>query len=480
MSDQSWLQVLREPVLSETRANLARSRARVLPQFRTPQQMLGRQGNGCGATMGAMPRCDFACRGCYLGDEANRIPAAGVEEVKEQMRALRPLLGNAGNLQLTDGEVTLRPAEEVIELLQYATALGLVPMLMTHGDTFRRQPGLLERLMVEGGLREVSIHIDTTQRGRRGDRWRAARTEAALNPLRDEFAALLRDAARTTGVTIRGATTMTVTRENLDGVPDVMQWLVRNADVFRLVSFQPIAQVGRTEDGLGGGVTVEELWDGIARGLASTDLARAHQWLGHPGCNRFVHGVVATHPDRGSRYLPVRVQGDGDGPRIVDEFLDRFGGVTFRRDVGVRRWLRALGLAMHAPRTTLGNVPAFVRYWLGRLDPGHPWRAARDLFRGRTQLRSLVVVSHHFMSPEELETPLGEERLAHCVFHVHARGETMSMCEANARGGRTRYYQALRGADARVPALADQDPGLDPHRRVPGGSARSRLDAGVV
>ncbi|MBK8248655.1 MAG: radical SAM protein [Gemmatimonadetes bacterium] len=456
MSDQSPFQILREPVLSETRANLARSRARLLPQFRTPQQMLGRQGNGCGATIGAMPRCDFACRGCYLGDEANRIPAASVEEVKAQMRALRPLLGNAGNLQLTDGEVTLRPAGEIVELLQYATSLGLIPMLMTHGDSFRRQPGLLERLIVEGGLREVSIHVDTTQRGRRGDRWRAARTEAELNPLRDEFAAMLRDAARATGAPVRGATTMTVTRENLDGVPDVMRWLLRNADVFRLVSFQPIAQVGRTEEGLGGGVTVDELWDRIAHGLGTTELSRAHQWLGHPGCNRFVHGIVATGGEHGSRYLPVRVDGDGDGPRIVDEFLDQFGGVTFRRDAGVRRWLRAAALAWHAPRTTLGNVPAFVRYWLRRLDPGHPWRAAANLLRGRTHLQSLVVVSHHFMSTEELTTPLGEERLAHCVFHVHARGETMSMCEANARDGRTRYYQTLQGAKAPdVHALAE-------------------------
>src|SRR5205085_1434027 len=82
----------------------------------------------CGATIGAMPRCDFACRGCYLGEEANRIPALPVEAVKAQMRALRPTLGHAGNLQLTDGEVTLRPVGELIELLRYADEIGLVPM----------------------------------------------------------------------------------------------------------------------------------------------------------------------------------------------------------------------------------------------------------------------------------------------------------------------------------------------------------------
>lgn len=145
---------------------LRRSWASLPGTMQVAQQMFGRQGNGCGATIGAMPRCNFACRGCYLSEGANRVPAASVEEIKGQMRALRPVLGHAGNLQLTDGEVTLRPVEEVVELLRYARSLDLIPMLMTHGDSFRRRPGLLEHLMVEGGLVEVSVHVDTTRRKR--------------------------------------------------------------------------------------------------------------------------------------------------------------------------------------------------------------------------------------------------------------------------------------------------------------------------
>ncbi len=459
MSTESLLDILREPVLRETRENLARSRSRLLPQFQTPRQMLGRQGNGCGATIGAMPRCDFACRGCYLGDDANQVPAAGVEEVIGQMRALRPMLGNAGNLQLTDGEVTLRPVEEVIALLRAAQGLGLIPMLMTHGDSFRRRPGLLERLVVEGGLREVSIHVDTTQRGRKGDRWRGVQDERDLHPLRDEFAEMLRAVGRATGLPLRGATTMTVTRDNLEGVPDVMQWMVGNADVVRLISFQPIAQVGRTEDGLGGGVDVEELWARIGATLATTPagLEPAYQWLGHPGCNRFVHGIVARRTDAVPRYLPVRVEGDGVGQEVVDRFLDRFGGVSFRRDDALRRWVRIAALIARDPAVMLGRLPAFLRYWLERIDPGHPLRAARDVVTGRTRLTSLVIVSHHFMSTAQLKTPAGEERLSHCVFHVHARGRTMSMCEANAMGGREAFYQVLREEAGRelVRAVAD-------------------------
>lgn len=453
MSYQTLLRILREPVLRETRENLARSRARLLPQYRTPQQMLGRQGNGCGATIGAMPRCDFACRGCYLGDDANEVPAASLDEIEAQMRDLRPMLGHAGNLQLTDGEVTLRPVDDVIELLRHADAIGLIPMLMTHGDSFRRRPGLLERLMVEGGLREVSIHVDTTQRGRKGARWRAAATEGELNALRDEFAELLRQAQRTTGREIRGATTLTVTRDNLSGVPDVMRWIARNADVFRLISFQPIAQVGRTEHGLGGGVDVDELWSAIGAGLEHDGtLHRSYQWLGHPDCNRFVHGVLAAPEDGPPRYLPVRVEGDGDGPRIVDAFLDRFGGVSFRRDDRMQRLVRALALLVRAPGFVAANLPAWARYWLNRLDPGHPWRAAGALITGRTRLRSLVIVSHHFMSAAQLATPRGAERLSHCVFHVHAGGRAMSMCEANACGGREAFYERLRASRQAAPA----------------------------
>src|SRR3954465_789063 len=149
----SWnglLEIAREPVARETRQNL-QSIWKKLPEFlQTTHQMYGRHAEGCGATIGAMPRCDFACTGCYLGEEANKIPSLSVEAVKKQMRQLRPKLGVRGNLQLTDGEVTLRPVEEQIELLQYANEIGLIPMLMTPGDTFRRQPGLRERLVLEG------------------------------------------------------------------------------------------------------------------------------------------------------------------------------------------------------------------------------------------------------------------------------------------------------------------------------------------
>jgi hypothetical protein len=420
--------------------------------------MLGRQGNGCGATIGAMPRCDFACRGCYLGDEANGIPAATVEEIKAQMRVLRPVLGHAGNLQLTDGEVTLRPEHELIELLRYAQSLDLVPMLMTHGDSFRRRPGLLERLMVEGGLTEVSIHVDTTQRGRKGAEWRTADSEGALNPLRDEFAAMARAAMAQTGRPLRCATTMTVTRENLAGVGDVLRWLVRNADVFHLISFQPIAQVGRTEDGFGGGVTADDLWAEVSAALGAghadggARIARGAKWLGHAACNRFVHGLVARTTD-GAVFHPVREAGDAIDTRVVDGFLQQFGGITFRVGTPVDHAAKLVGVALRAPGFVLRNLIPYAMHWAGRLSPGAPGRAIRALLGGTLRVQGLAIVSHHFMSRPELETPLGQERLAHCVFHVPINGALVSMCEVNALGVREQFYGQL--ARRRAPARHD-------------------------
>lgn len=258
--------ILRQPVGTEARRLLTDNWSSLSSEMQVPQQMFGRQGNGCGATIGAMSRCDFACRGCYLNAESNRVSAESVEAIKEQMRL----------------------------------------------------------------------------------RWRAATTEVALNPLRAEFAAMIRDAQRTTGLPLRAATTMTVTRENLAGVADVVHWIARHSDAFRLISFQPIAQVGRTEDGYGGGVDVDVLWDEVATGLGVTE-------------GRMLRGA----------------------------------------------WRMATGTAVMAP---------------------------------------LALVSHHFMSRDEIETREGRERLKHCVFRVPIDGELISMCEVNALGIRDQYYASLNHA----------------------------------
>ena len=453
------LSVLAEPVRAESRALLDANWQTLPESLRTKKQMLGVQGNGCGATIGAMPRCDFACRGCYLGEAANRIPAQPVEAIKAQMRTLRPVLGPDGNLQITDGEVTLRPPEDVVDLLQYAHSLELVPMLMTHGDSFRRRPGLLERYLTEGQLVELSIHVDTTQRGRVGQQYKAATTEAELNPLRDEFVTMLADAQRSTGCTLRAATTMTVTRDNIDGVPDVMRWLVGGQRIFRMISFQPIAQVGRTEDGFGGGVTGDALWERITQALAGGDrtksdaMLQSQVWFGHPSCNRILHGLVAHRDGEAPQFHALRPSADAPHADTVDEFFRRFGGVSFKTDTRRTAMARALGIAMRAPVFVCSKLPGYFWNWLDRLVPGAPMQALRELLSGRLKVQPLVIVSHHFMSKAELQSDEGQARLAHCVFHVPINGELVSMCEVNALGIRDEYYAELARAGSPVESV---------------------------
>jgi hypothetical protein len=150
----------------------------------------------------------FRLHRLLLGTDANQVRPESLDAIFRQVDNLRAWLGPKGNVQITDGEVTLRPAGDLVAILRYARQLGLIPMLMTHGDSFRRCPGLLERLMTEGGPTEVSIHVDTTQRGRLGVKQPTG--GVALRPLREEFADMIRTARRRTGLPLRAATTLTL------------------------------------------------------------------------------------------------------------------------------------------------------------------------------------------------------------------------------------------------------------------------------
>jgi hypothetical protein len=449
------LAALRHPVAPSTRAALRRAWARVPPALRTPTQFLGRQYAGCGATIGMLPRCDFNCRGCYLGEQANAAAAQPVAEIKRQLEGIRAWLGEGGNVQLTDGEVTLRPADELIELIRHARALRLVPMLMTHGDTFRRRPDLLPRLMIEGGLSEISIHIDTTQRGRSGAQYKHATDERELLALRDEFAAMIRRLRRQTRRVLDAATTYTVTAENLDGVPPVMGWMLHNAGAFKMISFQPIAAVGRTEHGLGGGVSVDALWQRIAEGLygrgADAGVLRdAGGAFGHPDCSRFVQGVVVRQPGTAPAFHPLFRFSDRGDERFMTRAMARFGGLTCRLDDRATLAARWLGVLGRDPWLVLVAAPRQLARWLRRFDPEHPYRLLGRLLSGRARIDYLNIVSHHFMSAADLATATGRERAALCVFQVPIGERLVSMCEVNALGLRERLYAAATGGDHAV------------------------------
>jgi hypothetical protein len=438
------LELFRDPATAEKRKILAERWEGLDPAVRLPGQGLGQKATGCGATIGIQPRCDFSCTGCYLGRDANHVPALPTGAILRQLDTLRAWLGPKSNVQITDGEVTLRPVEELVEILRYARSIGAIPMVMTHGDSFRRQPGLLERLMEEGGLTEVSIHVDITQRGRHGVR--VPHSEIDLMPLRDELAGLVREARRRTGRPLRAATTLTITRENLPDVADVVRWTLRNRDAFSLISFQPVAQVGRTRKGLQG-VTAQELWREVGRatrdfGLALNEDAEPMHF-GHPDCTRFVPLLALERPGDPPRLLQM-IRDEPEDVAVMQEFFAHgLGGAAFRDDRPLEKLARGAGMIRTAPGWFLGRVRRWADARLRDEAGTSLGRLALDALRGKVRVDGLTLTSHHFMSPAEVRTERGRERLAACVFRLPYRGEMVPMCQMNAEGVRDQFYAEI-------------------------------------
>jgi|HubBroStandDraft_3_1064219.scaffolds.fasta_scaffold07750_3 hypothetical protein len=448
VSARDLLRLLRDPVSAEKRALLAQRWEGLEPGLRVAAQGLGQKATGCGATIGVQPRCDFACTGCYLGHEANQTPALPTAAVLAQLDELRRYLGPKSNVQITDGEVTLRPLPELLAILRHARAIGVVPMVMTHGDSFRRRPGLLERLMEEGLLTEVSIHVDITQRGRDG--YRAPRSELELTPLREELAQLVREARRRTGRPLRAAMTLTVTRQNLPQIADVVRWTIANRDAFSLVSFQPLAQVGRTRKGLQG-VSAAELWGEVGRATAEHGVELASPQplhFGHPECTRFVPLLAIERPGGAPRLFQL-IRNRPEDLEIVRGFFARgLGGVAFRDDRPLELLARGAGLILSAPGWFLGAVRRWADRRLREEGEAGFFRLLAAALAGRVRVDGLTLTSHHFMSPAEVATDLGQARLAACVFRLPYQGEMVPMCRMNADGVRERFYRGIAEAGA--------------------------------
>lgn len=423
----------------------ARLRAALPDRVRDARhQWLGTISSGCAATHDVYERCNFSCTACYLSNEANQTPPLPFHEVKAQLDTIRATLGPGANAQITAGEVTLLPRDELVRIVRYARSIELDPMVMTHGQTFLDEPDYLYALMSEGGLEKVAIHIDTTQRGR--PFLKKGMTETDLHPLRDRFAALIRQARVTTGRSLHAAHTFTVTQENLGSVHDVVRWVARNNDAFRMISLQPTADVGRTR--IAAAKDLDAVWGGVEAGLGGA--ANRHTFtFGDADCNLTCLAWVVRFDDE-LHVLEVKRQGAAVDELFFDELMaSAFTGFYTDGATGAELWGRFAGLLLRSPKL-VWQWPAYSAYralgareWVKRflsaVARGHAW-----------SVRPLVVVVHNFMSRDELTTPRGRERLAACAFKVpvregaHGELRMVSMCEMNGTELRARANRETR------------------------------------
>lgn len=389
-----------------------------------PEQTVGRFATGCGATHGVYERCNFGCTACYLGENANRQKPMPFEEVKAQLDELRKYLGPGGNVQITSGEVTLLPVEDLCRIVAYARSLGLSPMVMTHGDVLLHDRAYLEQLIVEAGLTKLSFHVDITQRGRKG--WSRPESEAQLNEVRSLIAQMLRDTKRKTGRKIKCATTMTINQHNLGQIKDVLPHFLENVDAFRILSFQPQAKTGRTKKD--DGADADEVWQALQQAFGEELNPHALRF-GHRDCNRIAMLLRFRISDtRAIHMQAVRPNNDMDR-KFLDRLMRDFRGVTMN-DANLREYVgKALGMLVRKP------------WWLGIAGwyaARRSWQERRHIpavlgaaLRGRLRIRPFAFVVHAFMDRSELDTEKGRERLDACVFRLPVDGRMVPMCEMN-------------------------------------------------
>lgn len=403
---------------------------------RTDGQIAGVTAVGCGATHSIMERCNFSCTSCYLSAAANATTPAPFDEVREQLDELRAYLGPDGKCQITSGEVTLLPVEDLGRIVAYALKIGLDPMVMTNGERLLQQADYLATLVGDYGLRKVSFHVDSTQRGRPG--WRRTQAEAELHPLRDRFADLVRQTRDQTGQVLHAAMTMTVTENNAAGVPVVMDWALDNADAVRLVSFLPVAPVGRTRDEGADDLDLDGVWRLVCQG-AGQSLNRDALRFGHRECNITVP-VVVVHTGARRRIIEiVRAERRWDR-RIMRRALREFvPGIHV--DARLPRTVMRLVMALLLRPLTLMELCAYGLYraWTEKATIGAILAALCT--RQRFRLRPQMLVTHRFMGAAEIDTKLGRERVQACVFRVPVDGDMVSMCQVNAGDMRQRLTQ---------------------------------------
>ncbi|MFN3201468.1 MAG: hypothetical protein ACE366_23905 [Bradymonadia bacterium] len=418
------------------------------PDLQVPNQVLGKQSAGCAATYGVLEACDFKCTACYLADVADDTPPLPMHEVKAQLDQIREHLGPWGSTQITAGEVTLLPCDELIEILRYCHEIQLTPMLMTNGQTILKDPTYLERLLVEGHLRKVAFHIDTTQKGRLG--LRARDTETDIHWIRDAFANLVRQTRKKTGINFEAAGTFTVTEDNFEQVPEVLRWFIDNSDAFYLFSLQPTADVGRTRESEQVNQR-EALWNQVREG-AGLHLNRHAMRFGHPQCNSVSMFWVIKYEDaegnEQTQLMEVTREGV-DKDRVFFERLisDGLAGFSPDGEAGHLVLARLMGRFAQSPRY-LWSIPTFCasRVWEERAWVPEFLKAVAA--RRRWRVSPFGVVVHNFMSAHELETEEGKARLDACSFKVPIDGEMVSMCRLN--GTDMRRKQNLKDQDRLV------------------------------
>ena len=360
-----------------------------------PGQTAGRRWGVACVSLEITQRCNLDCTLCYLSESSEAVLDFPLDEIYRRIDLILAHYGPGTDVQVSGGEPTLRPRDELIAIVRRITQRGLRASLITNGLLASRS--LLQGL-AEAGLCEVAFHVDLTQQ-------RAGYgSEADLNALRLDYI------ARARGLPIGVFFNTTVFDANRAEIAMLAAFFVAQAGAVRFASFQLQADTGRGVLGARDGAIDNPSVAAALQQGAGTPLGFNVLAAGHQACNQSA--------------VMLLING-----RAYDAFADRAFIRRFMRETATLRidrrtpWqgLRSLAVAMLRRPALLVSTLG----WLRRFA----WQARADLWAARGRVGKLTFFTHNFMDACALEA----DRIDACVFMAITQDGPMSMCAFNAR-----------------------------------------------
>jgi 7,8-dihydro-6-hydroxymethylpterin dimethyltransferase len=369
------------------------------PEYRTPKQVLGRRSTiGCVA-LEITQRCNLDCTLCYLSEYSESIPDIPMEVLKKRLDMIKDQYGVRTNVQITGGDPTMRDKKELVEIVRYASSIGLYPALFTNGIRASRE--LLKQL-AEVGLIDVAFHVDLTQE-RKG-----FKTEMELCAVREKYL------ERGAGLGLSLIFNTTVFDGNIAEVPALARWFRDHAGTLGMASFQMQASTGRgflreREEG----ITKRKICAAIEEGIGAK-LTWDGVLIGHPDC----HNIAYTLSTEG---LTVDLFDLGG---LAEDFLGDFGTVEMDRTKPVDSTLNLMKFAFSSKPRWLAKTSR----WIGRkvVEFGPAFARAKAAGKHAGKLSFFI---QNFQDEDKLD----DARIHNCSFHVATDEGGVSMCLHNAK-----------------------------------------------
>jgi len=154
--------------------------------------------------------CNLSCPGCYRQRVEGHRP---LEDVLADIAACQKMT-NCDCMKISGGEPLIYP--HILDIVEFISKNGMKPLILTNGFGLDQK---FAQELEKAGLIRINFHIDSGQ-NRPG--WEGKK-ETELNDLRQHYADLIWG--------LKGIScgfNMTVSRSNLEDIPDIVEWALKN------------------------------------------------------------------------------------------------------------------------------------------------------------------------------------------------------------------------------------------------------------